>query len=107
MTTTPKSVILAVVVVLGTIAIAVIGGQIVLQLTHNGSLPDSIVVIGAGAAGAVGGVLASTRTMPDLPEGSTLTSGSTTLTNPTASTPLVTVESDYRSAPVVAADQPR
>lgn len=84
MTTTPKSVILAVVVVLGAIALAVVAGAIVLQATGNGPLPGEVLAIGAGAAGAVGGVLASTRTTPELPPGAQLTGGATTLTTPTA-----------------------
>lgn len=82
MTTTPKVVILAVVIVLGAIALAVVAGAIVLQATGNGQLPGEVLAIGAGAAGAVGGVLASTRTTPELPPGAQLTGGAVTLTTP-------------------------
>lgn len=83
MTTTPKIVILAVVIVLGMIALAVVAGAIVLQATGNGPLPGEVLAIGAGAAGAVGGVLASTRTTPELPPGAVLQQGATTITAPT------------------------
>lgn len=83
MTTTPKSVILAVVVMLGLIALAVVGGSVALAATGNSALPDSIVVIGASAAAGMTGLLASTRTTPELPPGAQLTGGATTLTTPT------------------------
>lgn len=111
MTTTPKSVITAVVVILGLIALAVVGGEIVLRLLDKPLLPNDIVVIGAAAAGAIGGVLASTRTTPELPSGSTLTGGAVTLTTPTMAQDAGETASGspvpaYATQPIVAADHP-
>lgn len=42
------------------LAVAVVVGQIILSALERGSLPGEISTIGAGAAGALGGLLAST-----------------------------------------------
>lgn len=84
MTTTPKSVILAVVVFLGLIVLGVIAGAVVLQMTGNGTLPRDIQNLGLVALGALGATLATTRTTPELPPGAALTQGQTTMTTPTA-----------------------
>lgn len=83
MTTTPKAVILAVVVFLGLIVLCVIAGSVVLQLTGNGPMPSDIQNLGLVALGALAGVLATTRTTPELPPGAQLTGGATSLTTPT------------------------
>lgn len=80
MTTTPKSVILAVVIVLGLVVLTVAGGEVALVATHNGHLPPIIVGMATGALGGLIGLLGSTRTTPELPPGTTLTGGTTTLT---------------------------
>lgn len=83
MTTTPKSVILAVVIFLGLVVLGVVAGAIALQLAGKGDLPGSLVTLGGTALGALAGVLASTRTTPELPPGAQLTGGAVTLTTPT------------------------
>lgn len=57
---TSRTTVLAVVVGLGLIALAVVVGGLVLAGLDK-PIPDSLVTIGASAAGALGGVLASTR----------------------------------------------
>jgi hypothetical protein len=57
---TSRAVVLAVVIGLALIAVVVVTGGLVLAGMDK-SVPDSIIVIGASAAGALGGVLASTR----------------------------------------------
>lgn len=57
---TSRTTVLAVVVGLVLIAFTVVAGSIVL-VAMDKQVPDSLVAIGAGASGALAGVLASTR----------------------------------------------
>lgn len=86
---TPKAVIMAVVIILGLIVLAVVGGAVILAVMGEKSLPGEIVTIGAGSAGALGGLLASTRTT-ETGDGFTAT----------------TAQPDYTTTPIVAADHP-
>lgn len=63
---TDRKTVLAVVILLGLLGIVCVGGAIVLA-AFDKSIPDGIWTIGAGSAGALGAVLASTRTTPDAP----------------------------------------
>lgn len=92
---TPRSVILAVVIILGVIGLAVIGGSVLLAVLEKPPLPTSIVVLGSTSIGAVAGMLASTRT--------TETGVSYTATT---SSPTPPTEADYTTTPIVAADHP-
>ncbi len=62
--TTPKGVILAVILILGLVAVGGLGGIIWLASTHT-AIPTTLEVITSAALGAVSGVLATTRTNPD------------------------------------------
>ena len=57
---TSRTTVLAVVLGLVLIAFTVVAGSIVL-VAMDKQVPDSLVAIGAGASGALAGVLASTR----------------------------------------------
>lgn len=83
MTTTPKSVIMAVVIVLGLFALASLGA--VTFLLSDGQTGETVAIIVGPmgvAIGAVAGVLASTRTTPELAAGQQLVGGQTVLTGP-------------------------
>ena len=71
---TSKTTVLAVVIGLALIALVVVAGGIVLAAMDK-EVPQSLVVIGAGASGALAGVLASTRSTlgPNDTEPSTVT----------------------------------
>lgn len=58
-----RSVVLVVVIALACIALAVVGAACYLAAVGK-QLPDSIVVMGATAGGALAGVLATTSTRP-------------------------------------------
>lgn len=58
---TDRKTVLAVVILLGFLAIACVAGAVIL-VAFDKSVPDGLWTIGAGAAGALGAVLASTRT---------------------------------------------
>lgn len=84
MTTTPKSVILAVVVVLGLFALGALAGCIFLLDSGKDATVVAVIATPMGVAlGLVGGMLASARTTPELPPGSQLVGGAVTLTTPT------------------------
>ena len=105
MTTTPKSVILATVILLGLVVLAIVVGEVILVASGDPSLPADVLVLGGTALGGLVGLLAHTGTTPTVPAGSTLTVGQTTLTAPpvgtssTSSTPY-----DPMTAVIVAAD---
>lgn len=63
---TDRKTVLAVVILLGLLAIACVGGAVTL-VAFDKSVPDGLWTIGAGAAGALGAVLASTRTVAEQP----------------------------------------
>lgn len=72
MTATPKSVIMAVVVIIGAVVLAVVAADAALIATGNPTLPSQIETLApVGLAGVIG-LLASTRTTPELPPGTTL-----------------------------------
>jgi hypothetical protein len=80
--TTPKAVILAVVIVLGLFALGALGACFV--LLENGKNPTVVAVIATPmgvALGLVGGILASPRTTPEIPPGGQVTTGATTITS--------------------------
>lgn len=83
MTSTPKSVILAVVVILGVFALAALGA--VTYLIADGQSAATVAILSTPMGLALGGIiglLASTRTTPELPPGGTLTTGTTTISAP-------------------------
>lgn len=55
-----KTTTLAVIIVLGLLAISVVVGGIVLAMSDRG-MPDALIAIGSAAAGAVGTVLVRAR----------------------------------------------
>ena len=57
---TSRTTVLAVVISLGLIAVIVVAGGIVLAGLDK-TIPDALIAIGAGASGALAGVLSSTR----------------------------------------------
>lgn len=86
MTTTPKSVILAVVLFLGVFALLGLAG-VVFLIDRGHATGAEIALVSSPtvfALGALAGLLGSTRTTPELPEGAQLTGGAITLTTPTA-----------------------
>jgi drug/metabolite transporter (DMT)-like permease len=58
-----QSTVRIVIAVLGSLALAVVVGGIVLALNDK-SLPGELIAIGSAAAGAVGGILSKTSTGP-------------------------------------------
>jgi hypothetical protein len=88
MTTTPKGVILLVVGVLGLFAVAALAGCFVLLLEDKPSTAVVVLATPMGVAlGAVAGVLASTRTTPELAPGVTVTGSSITNSGDPAAAP--------------------
>ncbi len=63
---TPKGVIQSVIIILGLVVIGGLGGIIWLASTQT-PIPTTLEVITSTALGAVAGVLATTRTTPDVP----------------------------------------
>lgn len=102
-TTTPKLVIVLVVFMLGLIALAVVIGEIVLLALGKPLLPDLVVGIGVACAAGLTGLLAGTRTTPELPAGTTLQMGGTTLTNAAVTPELA---QGYATEPVRSAGAP-
>lgn len=82
MTTTPKSVIMTIVVIIGLVVVSVVIADAALLATGNPTLPSQIETLApVGLAGVIG-LLASTRTTPELAPGQQLSTAGTTLTGP-------------------------
>jgi len=72
MTATSKLTINLVVGLLGLALMVCLGGAIWLTATHN-KVPDQIWTVGTTALGALASILVSTRTTPDAPATTTVT----------------------------------
>lgn len=92
MPTTPKAVILAVVVFLGLIVLSVVVGSVALAFLDKKPLPDVIVGLATLSAGGMIGLLGSTRSAPDVPPGGSVTTGATTVTGPPSPPPVPPVD---------------
>lgn len=61
-----RLVVLTVVIALALVVLGVVGSEVYL-IAVGRQLPDSIVVMGSGALGAIAGMLATTATRPQVP----------------------------------------
>lgn len=104
MTTTPKSVILAVVVFLGVFTLLGLVGTVFL-IDRGHATGAEIALVSSPtvfALGVLGGILASPRTTPELPPGTTLTGGQVTLSTATTAQNAGETGSGVPVAPAVA-----